>query len=864
MNMKKLHLFIGSMALILALPLRAQDPFESYGRLVSMEKSSLFRELEWKQVGPVFQGGRIETLDSPPDQPNVIYAGFGSGSLWKSSDQGLSWTCIFHDRETFSIGDLAIAPSNPDVVYLGTGENLRATRGFTFPGTGVYKSVDAGKSWTNIGLHDTHHIGRVVVDPNNSNLVFVAAMGHMWSRNGERGLFITKDGGTTWNRALFVSDSTGVVDVVWDPVNQVLLAAAWQMVQGRQSGIYRSVDLGQHWEKCRDGFPENEGIGRIGLAMSTQNPSIVYACLDNRNSDPSNRETGLTGLEVYRSSDSGKTWKKVNQVGLDNYSGFGWAFGDIRVSPLDPDEIYVLGIHVLHSRDGGKTYSRLSGNISHLVPSRADSLHLDQHELYIDPSNPDRMILGNDGGVYLSCDKGHNWLHCNNIPAAEIYDMSIGNADGTVVYAGTQDNASVYGQVRLNRPLSGDTLWHYVWLDPWSGGDGFVTVQDPGDPESVYYESQNGYLNRKNMADGTSKFIQPKPEPGEAPLRTNWLTPYFFSHHSRTTIYYGANKVYKSIDRGDNWYRISPDLSFSDDPQRKSRTTTALAESPVKAGLLYAGTDHGAVWISRNDGVNWIEISKGLATLPVIQICPSMHEESRIYLVMKPTEEDDYHPYVYVSEKKGVSWKRIDGGLPVERANCVLEDPELPDLIYLGTDRGVLVSPDRGNSWISLGNGLTTASVQKLLWAEDGEYLLAATHGQSIFACYASPIRKYFKSADPGKESILGRETGYLPGQKDFPGDLLWNRWMPAALYWYQPREGSMSVAVIDPDDNHVFTGRINGIAGMNVWKWDMLLERKEDNGLYPVAQYKFPAPGTYKVTIQGQGMIIRSDLEIR
>lgn len=841
-----------------------QNPYESFRKFKEMEDRSVFSEFPWLSVGPDFQGGRVETIDCPVGQPNVIYAGFGAGSLWKSTDLGLSWNCIFTDQATFSIGDVAVSNSNPEIVYLGTGENLRATRGYTYPGAGVYKSLNGGRSWVNLGLHDSHHIGRIVIDPNNPDLVFVATLGHMWTPNSERGLFMSKDGGKSWKKALYISDNVGVIDVVWDHVNKIVYAAAWEMVQGTKSGIYKSTDYGDHWSKCLDGFPENTGIGRIGLAISATDPQIVYASLDNRNNQSLKSNSEIIGLEIYRSGNSGKSWSKMNSTYLDNYSGFGWAFGDIRVSPVDSKEIYILGVHTLYSSDGGKTVTKLGGKINHLLPNSATTLHLDNHDLYIDPINPDRLILGNDGGIYLSYDKGLNWLHSNTIPVAEIYDLKIDSRNQTKAYVGTQDNSAISGPLKLGTPIDGPADWKYVWLDPWSGGDGFITIPDPTDPVSVYYESQNGYLNRKNMVTGETVFIQPKNETGESPMRTSWLTPYFVSVHSPVSLYYGANRVFKSIDRGDTWFRLSPDLCYSGDPVRKSRAITAMTESPVKQGLLYAGTEKGAVWVSRDDGINWIEISEGLPVKSVGQICSSRHLDTRVYLVLKSNDEDDYMPYLFYSENNGASWRPITAGLPEDRINFILEDPYLTELIYIGTDRGVFISPDKGKSWTSISNRLTTASIQNLAWAEDNNYLVAATHGQSMFSCFAAPLRKYFKSVDPVSECFLGVQHGYLPGRKDFPGDWDWSRTIPVAVYWYQPKEGLMSVSVTDANGKEVFTGRYNGSAGINIWTWDLILSKKEDDGLYPVPEYKFPAPGTYQFTVQGQGIIIRSSLDVR
>lgn len=842
-----------------------QDMTKSWTTHKEMEEISVFRNIPWQNLGPTFQGGRIETIDCPVGQPGVIYAGFGSGNLWKTTDGGLHWSCIFENQPSFTIGDVAVSPSDPDIVYLGTGEGLRASRGFTFTGSGIYRSENGGKTWSFKGLEDSHHIGRVLVDPSNPELVFVAVLGHMWSSNPERGLFMSSDGGDSWEKILFINDNVGVSDVVWDHKSQLLYAATWEMPQGPGSGIYRSGDLGKSWEKLSSGFPGNPGMGRIGLAISASQPQTLYAVADNRNFEKNNGRDEITGAEVYLSTNSGMTWQKTHEGKLDIYSGFGWAFGDIRVSPFDRKEIYVLGIHTLHSKDGGKTFSRLQGTITHLVPNPGDYLHLDHHDLFIDPNDPECMILGSDGGLFLTWDKGENWLHCNNIPVGEFYDFKVQDGNPVMGYGGTQDNSCVYGPLALSRPIPyGFSGWNYVWLDPWSGGDGFITVPDPTDMDVIFYESQNGNLNRKNMITGKTDYVQPKTGEGETPIRTSWLTPYFLSLHQPGTVYYGANRVYKSINRGTDWYKISPDLSYPGDSTKKSRALTAIAESPVKPGLLFAGTEKGAMWVSRDDGNNWIDISNNLPVKAVNQIIPSRHREGLVYLVMKALDEDDYLPYLFISENRGASWKSISNGIPDERINCLVEDPERADLIYIGTDRGVYLSASSGASWSALSSGLTTCSVQKLVWADGGDYLLAATHGQSLFGCYASPIRKFYKSVDPEAASLLSVQDGYLPGTRDFSGDFDWNRHIKAIVAWYQPSSGDISLHVGDPVKRDLAVIPVQGKSGINYWYWNMILSETKDSSLYPVNEYKFPAPGQYEVTIEGQGIKLKTGISIR
>ena len=844
--------------------IHAQNLKDSWMQHSAMEKRSMFNTIQWNRIGPSFQGGRIETLESPYNQPGVIYAGFGSGGLWKSTDQGLSWKQIFKNEATFSIGDLAISFSQPQVLYLGTGEVLRASRGYTYPGYGMYKSTNGGKSWISIGLTDSHHIGRVVIDPANPDLVFVAVIGHFWSPNPQRGVFITHNGGKTWDHALALSDSIGAVDVAWDAINKILYAATWEIPAGRGSGIYKSTDLGKNWKRLTNGLPVDSTIGRIGIAISPSQPNILYTCIDHRQKLNDHASQSIKGAEVYHSFDFGATWQKTHTGLLNNYSGFGFAFGDIKISPVDPDEIYLLGIKLLHSTNGGQNFEPVEGNIVHLRPNRGTHLHLDQHDLYIDPVHPERLILGNDGGVFISYDKGAHWLHCNNIPVAEFYDLYVDDKGPTPTgYGGTQDNSCLFGPIELTNPPLNPHTWQYVWLDPWAGGDGFTTMPDPAHPDRIFYESQNGALNRKNMVTWESKFIRPKTDDPQRPLRTTWFTPYFVSEHQATTLYYGANKVFKSMDSGDHWLRASPDLTYSKDPDRKSRSLTFIAESPLTAGLLYAGTEKGAVWISRDDGIHWIEISKGLPVNKVNYITPSVHDEKRVFIAMKGLDNDDYRSYLYVSDNQGKKWRLISGGLPDEPVNCLLEDPALNGLIYIGTDRGVYLSPDYGMRWTCLSGTMPTASVQRLRWAGDHNFLIAATHGLSLFKVFIEPVRHYVKTVNPEEFSWLGKENGYLPHRGDFNGDWQWKREKDLAVYWNQPAEGDLIIEFCNESSQSVFHTEITGQEGFNRWSWNMILSHKPDTGLYPIDSYTFLQPGVYTIKLLGFGTVLTNTIRI-
>ncbi len=828
-----------------------------------MEDRSPFSDLDWTSIGPAFQGGRVESIDCPIDQPGVIYAGFGAGSLWKTVNQGVDWECIFKDELTHSIGDLAISISNPEILYLGTGENLRASRGFSYTGTGIYKSTDGGKTWYNKGLTDSHHIGRVVVDPSDPNIVFVAAIGHFWSKNSQRGLFMTKDGGQTWEQILYISENTGVVDVAWDAANKILYAATWDMLAGENSGIYKSENIGHSWDRLDNGFPTGKEIGRIGLAISPSRPEVVYALVDNRNQLKTDSISGLIGAEVYRSRDFGVNWEKTHEEPLLNYSGFGWAFGDIRISPFDSNDIYILGIYLLHSTNGGQNFSRIQGSINHIKPNPGNSLHLDQHDLYIDPLHPSCLILGNNGGVYLSYNTGESWTHCNTIPAGEFYDISIVDSDPVRVYGGTQDNSSIMGLIKPEDPSETRDSWQYVWLDPWSGGDGFTTLESPKDSQLVYYESQNGYLNKKNMVTGETQQIKPRPDDDENPLRNSWFTPIIISQHDNKTIYYGANKVYKSIDDGESWIRLSPDLCYSENEERKSRSITALAESPILAGLLFSGTEKGIVWVSRNDGTNWIEISKGIPQKKILKLIPSQHNSSRIFLIAKGMDDDDYAPYIYRSENTGKSWTRIVSKLPFEPVNCLLEDPILEDLIYIGTDRGIYCSPDLGNNWESMSKSLPTTSVHQLKLIRNNRYLLAGTHGMSLFIAFTEPIRTYYANSLARQPFFMTSIDGRIPRQRDYRGDYDLSSTRDLQLSFNWPKKEEIILTLINEKMDSVYVEILYSTEGINQWRWDLIIEKKPDTSIYPVPEIIFPEPGYYSILIEGPSGKIQGPVRI-
>ena len=659
---------------------------DSWEQHLRMKKSSEFG-LEWISIGPVMNSARVEAVQCDPGRPGTWYVAFGSGNLWKTFNHGLTWRPIFENQSALGIGDIALAPSNPDVIWLGSGESLKKPRNFTMPGTGVFRSDDGGKSWKNTGLPDSYHIGEIAVHPKNPDIVFVAVQGHFWSTNKNRGLYRTVDGGETWEHVLYVNERTGANDVVISPSSpEVIYVSMWENnpgISGEESGVYRSSDGGKSWQRLRGGLPDGPKTGRIGLAVSWSNPDKVYALVDNLN-----KENRLFA-EVYRTQDGGKTWARTHEDELHIFSRIGWYFTDCYVNPQDDDEIFGLGVRVAHSKDGGRTFELIGGDVFHFFPNQAEVLHLDHCEMWINPLNPDNLALGNDGGLYISYDKGKSWMHHNNIPAGEFYDISVDNQDPYFVYGGTQDDSSVYGPAREWNPKFQDE-WHYVWLDAWAGGDVCYTMADPLDPNIVYTSSQNGGIFRKDMRADRSVGIRPRlPKNHKGRQAYNFVAPYIISPHNPLTLYHAGNYIFKSLDRGDSWRLISPDLALSAYEGKKSVAAGAIAESPLEPGVLFVGTDRGAFWATHDDGMKWTEHSDGLADGYIRSICASRYSKSRVYVSVTGINYDDLRNHLYVSEDYGKTWQSVVSNLPDEVAYVIIEDPVNENILYAGLYRGV-------------------------------------------------------------------------------------------------------------------------------------------------------------------------------
>jgi photosystem II stability/assembly factor-like uncharacterized protein len=700
------------------------------------------KNLKFRNIGPATMGGRVDDLAIVESDPRIIYVGAAAGGIFKTMNGGQSWQPIFDDQGNPSIGDLALAPSNPSILYAGTGEpNNRQSSSW---GNGVYKSMDGGATWTHLGLKETHHIGRIVVHPTNPDIVYVAAQGDLWGPNKERGVYRSMDGGATWQQTLAIDADTGVNDVAIDPQSpNILYATAYQRRRtvfgysggGPGSGIYRSTDGGAHWtrlggDKIGRGLPATGDLGRCAIDIYRKNTNIVYALVEHRT---------LGG--VYRSEDKGATWTRMSDTNpRPSY------FSQIRVDPNSDLTIWLGGVNIYRSTDGGRTFDQ----------SRFRNVHSDVHGIWIDPSNSDHLVIGCDGGVWSTWDSGRNWAHHNNIPLAQFYEVAFDFQKPYHVCGGLQDNYSWCGPSSTAQQLGiGNEDWITV-----QGGDGFYNRIDPSDPNIIYAESQDGNLSRRDLRTSESKSIRPQEENDSAArYRFQWNSPLMISPHDPKTIYYGGNHLFKSTDRGDTWTVLGEDLTTKAERDKQqimgkavdentlSRhdgvvawpCITAIAESPVKAGILWVGTDDGNVQMTRDGGKTWTNVISHVQGAArggyVSRIEPSYKDEGTAYVAFDNHRSADYGIYIFKTTNFGDSFTRITGGIPPEAGSVhvVREDPVNPNLLFAGTEFGAFVTFDRGANWHPLKNGLPTVPVFDIQIHPRDHDLILATHGRSIW-----------------------------------------------------------------------------------------------------------------------------------
>ena len=782
----------------------AEERISAFQKRTELENTSLFKNIEFNSIGPSIMSGRVVDIDASPDDPSTFYAAYASGGLWKTTNNGISFKPIFDDQICITIGDIAVDWKN-NIIYIGSGENNSSRS--SYAGAGIFKTSDDGKSWEYLGLPETHHIGRIILHPDNPNILWVAALGHLYSPNPERGIYKSYDAGKNWEQVLYIDDNTGIIDLVVNPKNpDELYAAAWYRTRrawdfvgsGKTSGIYKTIDGGNIWEFISggdSGFPQGIGVGRIGLAIYPENPKVIFALLDNQSPREEKKEedivtkdllrtitsedflklsdddindfldrsgfpkkynaktikeqvssnklkpialveyledantllfdTPIIGAEVYRSDDEGRTWKKTHDGYLDDlvYT-YGYYFGEMRVSPVNENKLYVLGVPILKSTDGGKIWKSID----------QENVHGDYHAMWINPLKDGHLIIGNDGGINISYDEGETWFKANTPAVGQFYSVNVDTENPYNVYGGLQDNGVWYGP----HNYSANYHWYSSGNYPYKGllgGDGMQVEVDTRDNNIVYTGYQFGNYFRVNKETSERKYIKPQHELGERPFRFNWQTPIHLSIHNRDILYLGSNKLHRSLNKGDDFVAISHDLTKGgkrgDVPYG---TLTTISESPLLFGLIYTGSDDGLIYVTRDGGFNWNRISDELPQdFWISRVEASHHDTGTVYVSLNGYRWDNFESLVYRSTDYGGSWERIGLNLPHEPVNVIKEDPADPRIIYVGTDHAVYISIDIGETFMGMNNGLPAAPVHDLVVQNEERDLVIGTHGRSLY-----------------------------------------------------------------------------------------------------------------------------------
>ncbi|MHB1192874.1 MAG: WD40/YVTN/BNR-like repeat-containing protein [Longimicrobiales bacterium] len=821
--MRRLSLLVALVALV-ALAVGASDLRAQAPQLLDSALLSAFR---WRSVGPTNMSGRVSDVEGIPGPSKTFYVAAAAGGVWKTTNNGTSFQLVWNDPRVVSMGELAIAPSDSNQVWIGTGEE--DSRNSISPGGGVFKSTDGGATWASKGLEKTQAIGRIVVHPTDPNLVYVAALGAIWSSNPERGLYRTRDGGDTWQLVKFISDKAGFVEVILHPHHpEIVWAASWERVRtpyslqsgGPGSALWKSTDGGDTWAEVEgNGFPTGDK-GRIGLAIAPSNPHTLYAIVE-----AEKEADGKGGNGLYRSTDEGVTWEKMNDVNVRPFY-----YSQVRVDPKDENRVYFSSTPLNFSDDGGKSYGQTTNNV-----------HVDHHAMWIDPADPDRIVVGNDGGAAISFDRGGNWTVLNHFAIGQFYDVSYNMDTPYRVCGGLQDNGTWCAPSRV--ASGGLTRYHWFTIN---GGDGFYSAQDPVDPAIAWAESQGGAMGRNNLRTGERQSLQ-KPDwmtvwrpyqdtvvtlldQGVAEsdpriqdlrrrasadsvrfdLRWNWNTPFFQSVHERSWFYAGGSAVVKSTNWGDHLSPISPDLSHADAEKIRISTkatggitpdvtgaetfgtVVALEESPLHAGWIFAGTDDGRVWRTRDDGANWEGLTAAFKGVPagtyVTRIEASSHSDRRFYVTFDNHRRGDFTPYLFATDDDGKTFRSLVADLPTggpDFVHVIKEDARNENLLFVGTDVGAYVSTDRGRSWQRFMNGLSTTPVHDLEIHPRDRELIAATHGRSIWIVDIAPLQELSLQVLASDAHLFQPAPGFQFGDAPLGGE------SPGQLWFQRPTPGS-------------------------------------------------------------------------
>ncbi len=734
-------------------PAKHTTSFESQKAAI---ESSAYKNIAWRNIGPDNRSGRATDVWGITGDTNIIYAAFATGGLWKTEDAGKNWKSLFDKEATLSIGNIAVDQKNPNTVYVGTGEAniFRAS----LPGVGIYKTTDGGKTFQHLGLEKTGTISRIIIHPLNPQIVYVAASGNEWTYNEDRGVYKTEDSGKSWSKILYQDEKTGCIDLVMDPSDpNIIYASMWNRIRKRWSdptpedgdNIHKSIDGGKTWKIINNGLPNTNATGRIGLAVAQSNPNVLYAFVDDHNKkrDPLPDETDsyerkvqkvVIGGAIYRSDDKGESWKKQSEIHdfFKPFSGtYGWVFSQIRVNPKNENDVYVLGVNMGRSTDGGKTWKKFE--------STSTNIHGDNHGMWFDKNDPNRILLANDGGVSRTYDGGKNWKNFfDKIPTTQFYTITYDMVTPFNIYGSIQDEGTHSGSSMNTFGKAQDSTlkaWNYA-----PGGEGTQIRIDPKNDNTVYSCSYYGRLMKSDLTKKTeeqSKHIAMFDVGRIDSIRGEWLAATIISKFDNKAIYHGLQCLYKSIDAGETWTKISNDLSYNDKSKMGvypyliyHQAITTLAEGD-KPGSLYAGTDDGRLWHTNDDGKSWTEITKGLPqNKHAMSMVASKYKSSRVYVVLNDRRSDNHTPYIFMSDDYGKNWSSISSNLPASPANVVIEDLEKEGVLYCGTDMGPYMSKDNGKSWQSLTGNLPYAvSVNDMFIHPRDKKLVLATYGRGIY-----------------------------------------------------------------------------------------------------------------------------------
>ncbi|MCX5762918.1 MAG: hypothetical protein NTW72_15690 [Gemmatimonadetes bacterium] len=853
--------------------------------LAAQLDSTTIAGFRWRNIGIANHQGRVVDVAGIPWPSRTFYVSSAGGGMFKTTNAGTTYRAVFENEHVSSGGMIGIAPSDTNTVYYGTGEPN--SRNSMSPGAGMYKTANGGRTWEFIGLKETQHIGRVVVDPSNKDIVYVAALGAAWATNKERGLYKTVDGGKTWQLKKFINDSTGFVDVALDPRDsKVVWAASYQRLRGpyfqysggKGSGLWKSTDAGETWTEVKGGGIPETTKGRIGIAIALSNPDVMYLMMEADTAANLKKDATVKAQKspsgLYRSADGGRTWTKTNDENVRPFY-----YSQVRVAPNNPDRVFWSSTPVKYSNDGGKT----AGNAT-------VGIHVDHHAMWIDPKDPSHIVVGNDGGVSQTWDNGGNWDGTNQLPIGQYYNVSFDNAIPYNVCGGAQDNGSWCGPSRRKQGMITNSMWF-----TYNGGDGFVSAQDPTNPDIIYGESQGGNIGRYKVSTGErTALVKPawrprymqwedsilvdrpdttkpmtkeqakrqaalhaaqKKDSIETDIRWNWNTPFFISPHNPSVLYFGANRVLKSTKQGDEMFFVSPDLSYADTMKIRVSTKTtggitidatgaetfgtvvSLNESPLRPGILYAGTDDGRLWSSWNDGGSWTEHTANVKSVPagtyVSRIEPSHFDSLTFYVTYDNHRRGDLAPYVVMTKDGGKTFASITSNLPTggpDYAYVVREDLKNANLLFVGTEVGAYVSSNKGQSWQKFMTGLPTVPVMDLaIHPRDGE-LIAATHGRSFWIVDISALQQIDAAVVAKAAHLFKPRTAFQWGEKPYNGESVGQKLFQVGSPTYgaeityklaSANPGQVRVVIQDASGDTLRTLMGPGSAGINRVTWD-------------------------------------------